>query len=97
MSDPMADIQPLAKAIDLAEPAKRSAEQGPELLCYAQARAALHFLGSVDEKGEVVALGRDAIRKAVEALEIAESSAFGTTGNYIRDALRALRGEGGEE
>ena len=62
------------------------------------AQAALRFLGSVDEKGEVVVLGRDAIRKALEALELAMPLIYSRSGRvFMQTALRALRGEGGEE
>jgi len=84
------------------------------------AKAALRFVGSVDAKGEVVVLGRDAISKAREALHdamvclefhfhmvregsvqtipagIVKETSVLIVHDECRDALRSLRGEGGE-
>jgi len=70
-----------------------------------RAEAALRFLGCVNSKGEVVALGRGAVGKARQALGDAEELFSSDLWSHAQlrvlvhsllDALRALRGEGGE-
>ena len=62
------------------------------------AQAALRFLGCVDEKGEVVVLGRGAVGKALEALDKADYCGDKDCeyAPAVETARRALRGEGGE-
>lgn len=69
------------------------------------AEAALRFLGCVNSKGEVMAPGRGAVGKARQALGDAEELFSSDLWSHAQlrvlvhsllDALRALRGEGGE-